>query len=271
MQLVIPYPIYTITSTIVGLLLVFRVNHSYLRYHEGRRAFGAVNRFARGLTRQVLAYRPTTNQGPADMMEWHRQTAKLLRILKVTGHIIRGHIEKLTDHTWAPEDEERLRQQLEPHLTTDEVMTVLGASHRGLHITYEMSSCLAAMQKAGVHDRWLVAMDAQIQGIQDSIAIAERIVRTPLPTAYSRHTSTILSAWLTFLPCVLYPFLGTYGTVPASVLIGFFILGTEDVGVQIEQPFYVLPTDSFADGVTVSVEQLMLSSTHEHGEFESTR
>lgn len=55
-----------------------------------------------------------------------------------------------------------------------------------------------------------------------------------------RHTSRFLVIWLAFLPFTLWRACH-WVMVPAAVLIAFLLLGVEEIGVQIEEPFGILP------------------------------
>ena len=55
-----------------------------------------------------------------------------------------------------------------------------------------------------------------------------------------RHTSRFLVIYVTFMPFTLWHACG-WGCVPASVIIAFLLLGIEEIGVQIEEPFGILP------------------------------
>ena len=55
-----------------------------------------------------------------------------------------------------------------------------------------------------------------------------------------RHTSRFLVIYITFMPFTLWHACG-WGSVPASVVIAFLLLGIEEIGVQIEEPFGILP------------------------------
>lgn len=55
-----------------------------------------------------------------------------------------------------------------------------------------------------------------------------------------RHTSRFLVIWLGFLPFTLWRACH-WVMVPAAVLISFLLLGVEEIGVQIEEPFGILP------------------------------
>lgn len=71
----------------------------------------------------------------------------------------------------------------------------------------------------------------------------ERIQKTPIPSAYTRHTSRFLMVYIMTSPLMLWPI--THWATPAVVsIIAFLLLGTENIGVQIEEPFRVLPLDA---------------------------
>ncbi len=59
-------------------------------------------------------------------------------------------------------------------------------------------------------------------------------------TTLHRHTSRFLVIYVTFMPFTLWSACG-WGAVPASVIIAFLLLGIEEIGVQIEEPFGILP------------------------------
>jgi hypothetical protein len=54
------------------------------------------------------------------------------------------------------------------------------------------------------------------------------------------HTSRFLIIWLAFLPLALYP-TWDWATVPVTTIIAFLLLGIDEIGVQIEEPFAILP------------------------------
>lgn len=54
--------------------------------------------------------------------------------------------------------------------------------------------------------------------LQDAFDSCEKIVRTPLPLSYSRHTLRFLVSWLTFLPFCAWKELG-WATVPVDVIL----------------------------------------------------
>ena len=49
-------------------------------------------------------------------------------------------------------------------------------------------------------------------------------------------------------------------TIPAEFLIAFFLFGIEEVGIQIEEPFSILPLEAFCNGAISACAQEMLAA-----------
>ena len=61
--------------------------------------------------------------------------------------------------------------------------------------------------------------------------------------SYTRHTARFLTIWLALLPLGLWE---RYHVtmLPVIALIGFLLLGIDEIGVTIEEPFSILPLDA---------------------------
>ena len=73
----------------------------------------------------------------------------------------------------------------------------------------------------------------------------EKILRTPVPWTYSRHTSRFLSLWLGTLPMALVgdANMNPWLIMAIVVAAGYCLLGLEEIGHLIEQPFLGDPLD----------------------------
>lgn len=60
------------------------------------------------------------------------------------------------------------------------------------------------------------------------------------PCLWYRHTSRFLVIWLGLMPLTLWKACH-WAMIPASAIIAFLLLGIEEIGVQIEEPFGILP------------------------------
>eukprot|EP00930_Biecheleria_cincta_P106136 TRINITY_DN9940_c0_g1_i1.p1 TRINITY_DN9940_c0_g1~~TRINITY_DN9940_c0_g1_i1.p1 ORF type:complete len:244 (+),score=28.04 TRINITY_DN9940_c0_g1_i1:673-1404(+) len=125
-------------------------------------------------------------------------------------------------------------------------------------------------------------MESNITRLVDDMGACENIFATPIPVGYAKQTTYFLFLWLFFLPWALQGPLGL-GVVFGQQLLSFFLLGIEDIGIQIEQPFDMLPLkkicfkisneaktvranfDALEDAAAVSRKQGSLATVRRHG------
>jgi predicted membrane chloride channel (bestrophin family) len=97
-------------------------------------------------------------------------------------------------------------------------------------------------------------MESMILDLQDAIGDAEAIAGTPVPLSYSRHTSRLLSIWTLLSPVIMLKALPLPLIPPATVLVSWMLLATEEIGHIIEEPFgihddrpKILPLQRYCD------------------------
>lgn len=111
-------------------------------------------------------------------------------------------------------------------------------------------------------------LEDQVSKLTGIISDCERLVRTPVPLAYSVHTSRLLSVWVGSLPFVLVGCFTSYKrllTVPLTAFVAWALFCTEELGHIIEEPFgaagsgeharvEVLPLDRYCDSLQTDLE-----------------
>ena len=114
-------------------------------------------------------------------------------------------------------------------------------------------------------------IDSTISILLDLTGANERIFKSPIPLVYTRLTSRFLTFFLVLLPLALWGQLGEswnhWATIPAEFMIAFFLFGIEEVGIQIEEPFSILPLEAFCDGAIAATSEEMLRA-EQSGVFE---
>jgi putative membrane protein len=107
----------------------------------------------------------------------------------------------------------------------------------------------------------MTIMIAQMNGLVDCLTGFERILRTPIPLAYSIHLSQTVWAYCLALPFQLVDALG-WVTIPMVCIASFTLFGIESIGGEIENPFGYdtndLPLDDFCE--VIKKEQDMITS-----------
>jgi predicted membrane chloride channel (bestrophin family) len=99
-------------------------------------------------------------------------------------------------------------------------------------------------------------IDEQFVEIVSSLGICEKLLRTPIPLGYTRYSVRFVMIWLTLLPFALVNVFKEFGTdtwwegkqfqpvlVVAMIFLSVVFLSIEDISVQIEEPFCILPLD----------------------------
>ncbi|CAE8693184.1 unnamed protein product, partial [Polarella glacialis] len=133
--------------------------------------------------------------------------------------------------------------------------------NRPLHVLHELGHINAQVfckpSLGGLDGPAGTEIDRSLSRFQDVLGACEKILRTPIYTPYTRFTSRYLWLWCNALPLAMFPIVGPAGTVPVSLIISFFMLGIEDIGSRVEQPFNVMPLWQYCQTVDQSCIQLV--------------
>ncbi|PSC67989.1 Mitogen-activated kinase 14 isoform A [Micractinium conductrix] len=213
---------FQLSSCALSLLLVFRTNASYARFLDARKAWGSVTNRSRDLVRQGLAY-----QAPGQPELW----AMLCRWVAAFSYSMMCSLRK-------DEDESAL---LAGVLQPRELAALLAAGHSPSYCLQGLSSVVAEAQQQLVQAHgeqqlflgMLLRMDANLTALEGAMGTCERLLRTPIPLAYTRHTSRFLVIWITLLPLTLWESCG-WAMLPLALLIAFLLLGIEEIGGTVQ-------------------------------------
>uniref|UniRef100_A0A7S0S469 Uncharacterized protein n=1 Tax=Chlamydomonas leiostraca TaxID=1034604 RepID=A0A7S0S469_9CHLO len=223
-----------LTSMALSLLLVFRTNASYARWEEARRKFGAITTTSRDIARQAFSWYPAAEVGAK---------ARLARWLVALSRASMAHLR----------DEHDLARELSGVLEPSEMKVLLASSHRP-------NFCLQVLTRliwsARLPHELLIRLDENMSKLVEAVSSCERLLNTPVPLSYTRHTARFLMAWLAAMPLTLWPYCG-WCMVPLAALISFVLLGIEEIGVYIEEPFSVMPLERLCDRLDAHISAMM--------------
>ena len=111
-----------------------------------------------------------------------------------------------------------------------------------------------------VKDSRLLQAYLQINIIVDNIGNMERIRHTPIPFAYASHPQLFMLIYFLALPFGLYD---KFGWISLLIMIfsTLVLLGVNEIGVEIEDPFgddpNDLPTDETCENISDNVSQIL--------------
>jgi predicted membrane chloride channel (bestrophin family) len=112
-------------------------------------------------------------------------------------------------------------------------------SNRPLFVANTLARELRAIPTSEALDfssRERLFLMAMVNDLSACVGACERIVQTPVPTQYARHTSRFLCLWIFTLPLLLLPEMG-FWVVPAVACVSWTLFGIQELGLQIENPF----------------------------------
>eukprot|EP00798_Chlamydomonas_sp_ICE-L_P010151 gene10151-8054_t len=221
-----------LTSFALSLLLVFRTNSSYARWEEALKLLGGVLTHSRSLVQQGCSFF-VSDKSKRAMARW------------TVAYVVTLH-----DHMQEEVDlEPRLKEILEP----DECALVMAAEHKVLQVLHVMAEILKREQ---LNIYQVDLMTRSITFLYEVLGSCERIFFTPIPVSYTRHTCRFMLIWLTTLPLGLYSAF-QWATIPVTGVIALLLLGIDEIGMQIEEPFGIIDFDSVVGRIVRNVDQIL--------------
>lgn len=215
-----PAGVHALLAVVLGFLLVFRTNSAYDRWWEGRRLWGQLVNDTRNLALKVKTLVPAGQRGPI---------AELLTAFPAG---------------------------LRDHLRGEASLTRLGLPDPPepvAHVPLYLVDRLYALLKSWSLDpmTWLL-LDRQISGLMDVCGGCERIRNTPIPRSHEAFIRLCILLYLLVLPIGL-----DYGPwiFPAVLVIGYFLLGVEQVAEEIQDPFGKEPDELPLDRICVTIAE----------------
>jgi predicted membrane chloride channel (bestrophin family) len=220
---------------------VFRTNTGYQRWDEARKNWGMNINHTRDLVRMANAYYDSSTVSP------ERRKDDLQRVALATWSFVRAMKRHLSPEG---DDEEDFKKELHEKLPQKQAQSIIDAAHRPNRALQDLSY---AIENLNMH--WLRKNEVHKAAtiFEDNLGSSERLLTSPVPLFYSRHTARFLLFWLTLLPLGLYdPFSASWNhiaLIPATALVSLFLIGIEELANQMEEPFTILPMQAFCDKI----------------------
>jgi putative membrane protein len=219
----------------ISLFIVFRTQSSHARYWEARTLWGSLVNNCRSLVRTGAVH-----AGPAD---------ELARLVAAYVLAIKQNLRDSADLS-----------ELKPLLSGLLFDKLAAARNPPTALARSLSEWIARRQKEGRIDS-ITAMTME-HVVTDLVAAqggCERIHQTPLPFVYAALIKQLLLVYLLALPFVLVATLN-YAAPLAVAVVAFAMLGIEEAGVEIEDPFGLesnhLPLDRICEGIARDAAQV---------------
>jgi putative membrane protein len=243
-----------VPSIVLGLLLVFRTNTAYERFWEGRKIWGNIVNTSRNLARTIWVSIEETS--PEDKNG--KIAALRLLIAFAISMKLRLRSEPINPELFRLMDENKYQKLKE-------------MNNPPLEVAFWISDYLQRQHDQNkINSDQLIALFRLLDILVDSLGSCERILKTPIPLAYSIHLKQLLFIYCLTLPFQIVNDLGLWTAFFVS-LVSFTVFGIEAIGLEIENPFghdmNDLPLDQICETMERNIEDLIsLSPSVKHWE-----
>jgi predicted membrane chloride channel (bestrophin family) len=150
----------------------------------------------------------------------------------------------------ADEDEEDFVKEMYEKLPEKQAKAIIDAAHRPNRALQDLS---VAIENLPMHFLRKNEVHKSVTIFEDNLGSSERLLTSPVPLFYSRHTARFLSVWMILLPFALYePFGFSWNhiaMIPATAALALFLFGIDELATQMEEPFTILPMQGFCDKI----------------------
>jgi ion channel-forming bestrophin family protein len=209
---------YEVAGAALGLLLVLRTNAGYDRWWEARRLWGGIVNQSRNLAIAALAY------GPDDPAWRDRFVRRVAAFAHVSRRSLRG---------------ERGLPEVAALLGPDEAARIAAAEHMPGAVARALGDDLRlACDRLGMDRFAFLQADRERAALIDHLGGCERILRTPLPRAYTIQIRRFILLFLGMLPFALLTKVG-WLTPLITVLVAYPIFSLDHIGSELQDPFSI--------------------------------
>ncbi|RCJ19448.1 hypothetical protein A6770_31925 [Nostoc minutum NIES-26] len=233
-----------IPSIVLGLLLVFRTNTAYERFWEGRKCWGSIVNNVRNLARQIWV--SIDEKSPVDREDKIATLRLLVAFAVATKLHLRG---------------EPVNSELEELMSASRYTKLKSMNNPPLEVAFWIGDYLQKQYiRNYLNSYQLTSIQELLNNLVDNLGGCERILKTPMPLAYSIHLKQLLLLYCVLLPFQVVQSLGWWtGLVVA--LISFTLFGIEAIGLEIENPFGYdandLPLDAICNTMKRNIDDLI--------------
>lgn len=237
-------------NLVLGLLLVFRTNTAYERFWEGRKSLGLLVVNVRNLARFI---RLSIIEKDAKDGEQKIAVLKLLGAFAVATKLqLRS---------------EPANKELKALLSDQQSREIDSAKRMTLQVALWIGEYLQQQLKLGkIDSSQRVEMNNLLNNMVEGLSNCERISQTALPIAYRIYLKRLILIYCLGLPFNLIEKMGWW-TLPVVAIVSFILLGLEEVGNELENPFLYgvndLPVDHLCDSIISDIESIANFSSEE--------
>jgi predicted membrane chloride channel (bestrophin family) len=207
----------------IALLLTLRTNRALERLLDARKTWGVMSSQVQSLAGYFCSY-----VAPADLP----LALLALRYLAILSWTLKGFLRREID-------DEIIQTVLPP----EEAAWLLAApADRPTAVLSRLRKLCMMASVQSLNEGAHLQMADRVNELEQCIGICKRLVGSPIPPTFTRHTARLLCLYLTLLPIGLLGVgMSPVGVVIATSLTTYILVGVDEIGHEIEYPFPLLP------------------------------
>jgi ion channel-forming bestrophin family protein len=230
---------YEFAGAILGSLLVLRTNSGLERWWEGRRLWGSITNQSRNLAIIVLANGPDDPRWRRDIIGW----------IAAFGHVTRRSLRR-----------QKTLSEIEELVGVENAEWIAQAEHKPTAVALKIAEKLRAARDSGSFDSSaFLRAEEQRAWLIDHVGGCERILKTPLATAYVVLIRRFIVMFLVTLPFALLR-RAEWATPFVTVLVAYPILALDHIADDLQRPFSTRSINHLPlNDITTTIETNLLA------------
>jgi putative membrane protein len=207
---------YEFAGAILGSLLVLRTNAGLDRWYEARKLWGGIINESRNLAIIVVTNGPVDGRWAREVVGW----------IAAFGHVARRSLRG-----------QKVLTEIEELIGSEEAEWVARAEHKPVAVSFKIALLLREGRDSGQFDpSAFLRAEEQRCLIMDHLGGCERILKTPLATAYVILIRRFMVVFLVTLPFALLR--RVEWMAPAiTLLVAYPILALDHIADDLQRPF----------------------------------
>ncbi|KYC38452.1 hypothetical protein WA1_35220 [Scytonema hofmannii PCC 7110] len=231
-------------NIVLSLLLAFRTNSAHDRFWEGRKLWGALVNTVRNLARGIWII--VNEHEPNDKAN----KEAIMRLLVAFTVAMKLHLRR-----------EAVNYELAALTSPKQYSKLKEVNHPPLEIAFWIGDFLQSQyEQNNINVFQMNSLQELLDDLVDILGGCERILKTPTPLIYTIVLKILLTIYFLLLPMQIVGVLHWW-TSPTIAFISLILLGIDEIGAEIEEPFghdpNDLPLDLICNTILCNVEDII--------------
>jgi putative membrane protein len=232
---------YEVAGAVFGMVLVLRTNAGLDRWQEGRKLWGAIVNQSRNLAIIALAFGPDDKEWKKRLVYWTATFAHAAR------RSLRG---------------EREVPEIALLIGADPAARLASADHMPSAASSALARLLQEACERGMDRFAFLEAERERSQLLDHLGGCERILKTPLPSAYSIQIRRFIVLFLATSPFALVNVVGWLAPL-VTMLVAYPILELDFIGEELQSPFSTKSVNHLPlDEICATIERNVLALFH---------